>query len=148
MSGNDALNSQWIPAFRFVVDVDGERQAAFSECSLPTVEWDTEDVKEGGLNTFTHSLPGRRKPSRVSLKNGVGKSTLMQWYISTMSEQIERRPVTIILLDSLQNPVLTWDIRDAYPVKWSGPQLKSNSNAVAIQTLDLACGEITIKDGP
>ncbi len=125
MPGNDSLNSQWIPAFRFVVDVDGERQAAFSECSLPTVEWDTEDVKEGGLNTFTHSLPGRRKPSRVSLKNGVGKSTLMQWYISTMSEQIERRPVTIILLDSLQNPVLTWDIRDAYPVKWSGPQLKS-----------------------
>jgi phage tail-like protein len=53
--------------------------------------------------------------------------------------------VTIILLDSLSNPVITWHMESAYPVKWEGPQLRSDSNAIAIQTLDLACGEITVE---
>jgi phage tail-like protein len=146
MPGDELIN-HWLPAFRFAVDVDGERQAAFTECTLPNLEWETEDVKEGGLNTFIHTLPGRRKPARVTLKNGVGKTKLLQWYVDVMGEKFERKPVTIILLDASQNAVLTWDIRDAYPVKWSGPQLKADSNAVAILSLDLICGEVTVKSG-
>lgn len=144
---NAALSSHWLPSFRFAVDVAGERQAAFVECTLPGVEWETEDIKEGGLNAFTHSLPGRRKSARITLKNGVGKSKLMEWFFSSMSGKIERKPVTIILLDAQQKPVLTWDVRDAFPVKWTGPQLKADANTIAIQSLDLACGEVTVKDG-
>jgi phage tail-like protein len=131
-------------AFRFTVEIDGERQGAFIECSLPNIEWEVEEIKEGGLNTYTHQLPGRRKAARITLKNGVGKSSLLDWYFSTMSESFSRKPVTITLLDPRQNPVLTWHIKDAYPVKWAGPQLKTDANNVAIQSLDLACGEITV----
>ena len=130
--------------FRFVVDVDGTPYGAFTECTLPTIEWEIEEVKEGGLNTFTHQLPGRRKGAKITLKNGVGASDLVNWYIDTMSEQFTRRPLTISLLDSQKNTVLSWHVADAYPVKWAGPQLKSSENSVAIQTLELACGEITV----
>ncbi len=136
-----------IAAFRFVIDVEGERQAAFTECTLPTIEWEVEEVKEGGLNTYTHQLPGRRKAARITFKNGVGKSKLLEWYMNTMSEKITRKPVTITLLDSKHNPVLVWDIQNAYPLKWGGPVLKTDTNAIAIQTLDLGCGEITVKNG-
>jgi phage tail-like protein len=141
----DSMRLLTNPAFRFIVDVGGKAQAAFTECTLPSIEWEVEEVKEGGLNTFTHQLPGRRKAGRVSLKNGVGKSELMDWYIQTMGEQFSRRAVTITLLDVAHKPVMAWNLDDAYPIKWSGPQLKSDANAVAIQTLDLACGEITVK---
>ena len=143
----DKLHSQAITAFRFVVDVGGERQGAFTECTLPTIEWEVEEVKEGGLNTHTHQLPGRRKAVRISLKNGVGKSALLTWYIETMSEKFSRKTVTVTLLDSKQQPVLIWDLAEAYPVKWGGPALKSDTNAIAIQPLDLACGEVTMKNG-
>lgn len=131
-------------AFRFVVDVDGEAQGAFTECTLPVIEWEVEEVKEGGLNTFTHQLPGRRKGAKITLKNGVGSSALMDWYVDAMSEQFQRKPLTITLLDSLLEPVMTWHLADALPVKWSGPQLKTNDNSIAIQSLELACGEVTV----
>ncbi len=97
------------------------------------------------MNTYIHMLPGRRKSARVTLKNGVGKSTLLEWYLQSMSEKFSRKNVTITLLDEKLKPVMVWDLTDAYPVKWSGPQLKTDQNAVAIQTLDLACGEISVK---
>jgi phage tail-like protein len=134
-------------SFRFLVDVDGKPQAAFTECNLPNIEWEVEEVKEGGLNTFTHQLPGRRKAGKISLKNGVGKHELIDWYMQCMSEQFARKPVAITLLDVSHKAVITWNLADAIPINWRGPELKSDATTVAIQTLDLACGEITVKLG-
>ncbi len=132
-------------AFRFVVTVDGMPAGAFTDCTLPSLELELEEVKEGGLNTYTHQLPGRRKSARITLKNGVGiLNQLLPWYIKTMNEQFSRRRVTITLFSALIIPVMVWDIEDAYPVKWVGPDLQSGSNSVAIQTLELACGAINV----
>ena len=144
MAAADQLRTLTNPAFRFVVDIDDNRLAAFTECTLPVIEFEVEEIKEGGLNAFTHLLPGRRKAARVSLKNGVGKSELLDWYVEVMGETFNRKSVTITLLDSKKEDVLTWQINGAYPVKWTGPQLKSSDNTIAIQTLELACGEITV----
>ena len=75
-------------AFRFVVSVDGQGQAAFTECTLPVVEWEIERLKEGGTNNYVHQLVGQRKPASVTLKNGVGKSELMDWYLASMEGTI------------------------------------------------------------
>lgn len=141
---DDAIRALTNPAFRFVVDVDGEAQAAFTDCTLPAIEWEIEEIKEGGLNTFTHQLPGRRKGTKVTLKNGVGSSSLIDWYVETMSESFQRKPLTITLLNSQLETVMTWHVADAYPVKWTGPSLKSSDNSIAIQTLELACGEVSV----
>jgi len=134
-----------VPAFRFVVSVDGEAIGAFTECALPTVEIEVEEIKEGGLNTSIHQLPGRRKAAKITLKNGVGVAkSLMDWYLKTLSEEFSRRKVTINLLDSKLETTMTWDIQDAYPSKWGGPQLKSDESTIAIQELELICGEISI----
>ncbi len=131
-------------AFRFVVKIDNEAQAAFTECTLPNLELEMEEVKEGGLNSYIHQLPGRRKSARVSLKNGVGKSKLLDWYMEAISKTAKRKNITISLLDAHHNDVLVWHVQDAYPVKWTGPSLKSSDNSIAIQTLELVCGEVTI----
>jgi len=130
-------------AFRFLVAIDGEEQAAFTDCTLPTIAWDVEEVKEGGLNTSVHQLPAQRKSATVQLKNGVGKSAILDWYLASMDDVPARRNVTITLLDITREPVMVWRINDAFPVQWTGPQLKSDENTIAIQTLELACGEIT-----
>lgn len=130
-------------AFRFVVSVEGEGQAAFTECSLPTIEWDVQQVKEGGMNTFVHQLPGQRKPGKLQLKNGVGQSAILDWYLAAMEGTPERKTVTIALLNAEKETVLTWHVNDAFPTKWEGPSLKSDARTVAIQTLELACGQIT-----
>jgi phage tail-like protein len=134
-----------LPAFRFIVNVDGVAIGAFTECTLPSIEWEVEEVKEGGLNTYIHQLPGHRKSAKITLKNGIGVGKqLLSWYTQNLSEKFSRRTVTISLLNSLLVPILILDIKEAYPIKWTGPQLKTDDNTVAIQTLELACGEIVV----
>jgi phage tail-like protein len=141
------------PTFRFVVLVNGAPYGVFTECDLPVVEWETLPVKEGGLNTRVHHLLGRRKETKLTLKNGVGTSAFIAWYLTAMAGVFDvpgaglRRAVTVILLNSLKVPVMTWHIEDAMPTKWAGPQLKTSENSVAVQTLELVCGEITIIPG-
>jgi phage tail-like protein len=137
------------PAFRFVVKVDGETNGVFTECTLPTLEWEVEEVKEGGQNSYVHQLPGRRKATRVTLKNGLGKDDLKRWYLMGLTHGVSkeyRKTVSITLLDSMHKTVMVWNIANAYPVKWTGPQLKTDSNTIAIQSLELICGEITVSD--
>jgi phage tail-like protein len=141
-----------IPAFRFVVDVARVRQAVFTECTLPVIEWETEELKEGGINTSTRLLPGRRRSAKLTLKNGVGNPELMGWYLDTLSGMFFRRSVTISLLDfacdangTERKVIAVWNIEDAFPVQWTGPELRSGENTIAIQTLQLACGEIKVE---
>lgn len=144
---NEAIRDSANAAFRFVVNIDGSAQAAFTECSVPVIEWEVEEVKEGGLNTFTHQLPGRRKGAKITLKNGVGVTDLFNWYQKSMGEEFIRKSITVSLLDSMKQKVMIWDLKDAYPTKWTGPQLKTSDNSIAIQTLEFACGEVSVSTG-
>lgn len=132
-------------SFRFIVLIDGKPWGAFTECTLPTIEWEMEQVNEGGTNTYVHQLPGRRKQSTVTLKNGIGiVNVLLLWCAGAMNEKFERRTITIIVLNALRTPVMTWHIEGALPIRWTAPQLQSDSNTAAIQTLEFACEEITV----
>lgn len=132
------------PAFRFLVSVNDQAQAAFTECTLPTIELNVEEIKEGGLNAYAHQLPGARKSARVSLKNGVGKCALLDWYFEILGGAIKRKNVSIALLNETQETIMAWDLQEAFPFKWSGSQLRSSENAIAIQTLELVCSEVAI----
>lgn len=141
------FREQSVATFRFVVKVNGISNAVFTECTLPVIEWEMEEVKEGGLNTYTHQLPGRRKSARLTLKYGIGEKQLLQWYSNTMTEKFERKTVTISLLDEKKKSVATWELTGALPVKWTGPALKPDDNTIAIQTIELVGCEVTMNLG-
>jgi len=145
-NGLIALRASSVPSFRFVIEDGSGTLGVFTECTLPTIEWELEEVKEGGRNDFVHQLPSRRKSARLTLKNGVGNSNLMDWFWKMLDGKIERKSITIKLLNEQRNlgePVLMLTIHRAYPIKWTGPQLKSDENSIAIQTVEFVCGEIT-----
>ena len=147
----DTLNP--LANFRFALDLGQSKSwsGVFTECKLPDVAWDIEQVKEGGQNTFIHQLPGQRKPGNVTLKYGLTKQyELLDWYADMMSEDFKEtsRTVTITLLDSESKPVLVWNLHNAYPVKVTWPDLKAGDSTVAIQTLELACGRVEFEKSP
>jgi phage tail-like protein len=143
MEVDQKLRNQAHGAFRFVVEIDNKPVGAFTECTLPVIELEVEEVKEGGLNTYIHMLPGRRRSARITLKNGVGMRDLLAWYTKTLGGKFERKSVNVTLRDAKGSTVMVWQIAGALPVKWTGPQLNSSGNTVAIETLDLVCGDIT-----
>jgi phage tail-like protein len=128
-------------AFRFAVEIGSKIEAVFTECKLPDIEIETQEIKEGGLNTHTHFLPGRRKGHKFTLKNGVGHGeNLWKWTLEGLyNGKVSRQNVTIILYNVKHDEIMRWNLIKAFPIKWTGPQLNTGENAVALQTLELAC---------
>ena len=125
--------------FNFFVEIEGILVGGFREVSGLQVETEVEDYREGGCNEYTHKLAGpTRYPANLVLKRGIIElETLWTWHQSVSDGQIQRRNGTVYLLDNLRAPVMWWDFRDAYPVKWTGPDFKADSNNVAIETIEL-----------
>jgi phage tail-like protein len=129
--------------FNFLVEFEGLIVGGFNEVSGLQVETVIETYREGGLNEYEHKLAGpTRYPSNLILKHGLTDiETLWLWHHSVVQGVIERRNGTIYLMDQLGLPAMWWDIKKAYPVKWTGPDLQAANNVVAIESLELVhCG--------
>jgi phage tail-like protein len=131
--------------FNFRVEVDSITEAAFSECSGLEVSNDVFEYQEGGLNEYAHRLPGRTKYGNVTLKRGFAHSNeLFDWYKEIENNLLEgkaikRKQVTISLHSTVSGePTITWSLAQAIPVKWTGPGMKVDETAVAIETLEFA----------
>lgn len=128
-------------SFRFVVQIDRVDHGAFTECTLPNMQIETEDLIEGGQNEYVHKLPIRAKPGPVTLRYGLMRGNyLLDWYMEVLQGNFQNalRTVTVTLHDPKLQPVSVWTFSRAYPIKWSGPTLKAGEQAVAIEVLEIA----------
>ena len=130
---------------KFHVEIGEIKEAAFNECSGLEMATDVFEYQEGGLNEYSHKLPGRTKLSNVTLKRGFAKSNeLYKWYLEMeqdllQGKSITRQQVTITLYStSVQKELMRWTLSDAFPVKWVGPAFKAAEAVVAIETLEFA----------
>lgn len=140
-----ALGSRRDPylSFNFLVEMEGLTVGGFSDVSGLNAEIELHDYREGGVNGYVHRLAGpARYPANLVLKHGMTDDpTLWLWHRDVREGIITRRNLTIILLDAVRVPVRHWHIEGAYPVKWVGPDLRADSNTVALETLELVhCG--------
>lgn len=127
-----------VGAYRFMVELDGLHVAGFSEVSGLAAETETYEFQEGGLNQFAHRFPGRTKHQPIVLKRGLALlNTLWEWYEQVLEGHIERKTGSIILFNEFDEEFRRWHFYDAYPSKWTGPDLNASSSEVAIETLEL-----------
>lgn len=125
-------------SFCFLLEIDGLIKGGFSEVSGLQVEVEIEDYQEGGVNEFVHKLPKGIKYSNLVLKRGITDSdVLWKWHQDITRGRISRKNGRIIILDYMGDEKWQWEFKEAYPVKWIGPEFKADSNNVAIETLEL-----------
>ena len=141
----DEIRSTANPGFRFMVQAEGTSPlGVFTECTLPTVEWTMQEVKEGGVNDYVHQLPGMRKKATLTLKNGIGDAKLYDWCIKTMAENFERKALTVTMMDVSGRVFMEWNLQKVLPSKWTAPALKSDDNTIAIQSIEFVCHSIEV----
>ena len=125
-------------SFRFLVEIQGLIKGGFSEVSGLQAETEFEEIREGGVNDYVHKLPKITKYPNITLKRGIIDSdVLWKWHQDVVNGKVERKTVFIILMDSEGNEKWRWYFECAYPVKWTGPDLRADSNTVAVETLEL-----------
>jgi phage tail-like protein len=113
------------------------------------VEYDSETIKEGGENRFEHKLPVRSKYPDLSLKRGMlTDSDLIKWFLDILQQRdfINNKPaeLNISLLNEQHQPLRTWNVKNAWPKKWSVSDLNAQENTLVIETLDLSYSYFTL----
>ena len=125
--------------YQFWVELVGNVVGGFSECSGLQAETQVDEWFEGGDNTTVLKFPGRTRYGNITLKHGFTQSPeLWFWYMRVMRGTFERRPLTIILLGQDGSRVRAWNFSHAFPVKWTGAELRADSRTAAIESLEFA----------
>lgn len=135
-----------ISNFHFTVDWGGTR-IGFQEVSGLGMEVQVIEYREG--SRAEHSaikMPGLKKYGNITLKRGIAlrDNEFFEWWNTLQMNKIERRDITISLLNENHEPAVVWRVRDAFPVKILWGDLKAGASEVAIEILEIACEGITV----
>src|ERR1700712_1369848 len=119
-------------ASRFLFEVDGIEIGLFASVRGLAVSSQTEDVKEGGQNGFTHHLPGRLEWPNIVFSRGLTQSdALFDWMNKTAGEgfvansnKMTRANGAITAISSDGERLRSWSLNGVFPVRWKGPDFE------------------------
>jgi phage tail-like protein len=125
--------------FHFQVDWGGTK-IGFTEVTGLDVETEVVEYRHGASPEYSKiKMPGMQKFSNITLKRGTfkGDNELFEWWNSVSLNTIERRNITISLLNENHEPVVTWKVKNAWPTKIQSTDLKADGNEVAIESMEI-----------
>ena len=125
--------------FRFKVEIVGLEAGGFSEVTGFDASIDVMEYREGDMVQTPMKMPGLKKYGNITLRKGLADTTVLyDWITAGIEGEVERKTLTITLLDQTESPVASWQIINAWPVKYTGPDFNATSSEVAIETLEVA----------
>lgn len=137
----------------FLFEVEGEEIGVFSEIEGLEVTVDVESYAEGGENGYVHMLPGRMSWPHIVLRRGVTTSdSLFEWIQKTAgagyasnSNSLSRNTASITAISSQGKRLRSWNLVDAFAVRWVGPKFDSSSTSPLQEEIELAHHGFTVK---
>jgi phage tail-like protein len=127
----------------------GGTKIAFTEVSGLDVETEVVEYRDGASPEYSKiKMPGMQKYSNITLKRGTfaTDNEYFNWWNTVQLNTIERRDITISLLNEEHEPVVTWKVKNAWPAKVQSTDLKADGNEVAIESLELVHEGLTIQN--
>lgn len=125
--------------FNYKVEIDGLEAGGFSEVTGFDASIDVIEYREGDMTQTPLKIPGLKKYGNITLKQGlVDSMVLYEWMTAGLEGDVERKTLTITLLDIAGSPAASWQIINAWPVKYTAPDFNATSSEVAIESLEIA----------
>lgn len=128
-----------LPKFHFQVEW-GAARVGFTEVTGLDVETEVIEYREGVSPEYRKiKMPGLQKNSNITLKRGTlaADNAFFTWWNTVSLNTIERRDVTVSLLNEAHAPVMVWQVKNAWPTKIQSTDLKADGNEVAIESIEL-----------
>ena len=137
-----------LPKFHFDVDWGGTR-IGFTEISGLDVETEVIEYRDGASPEYSkQKIPGMQKFANITMKRGVFASDneYYNWWNTVSLNTVERRDVTVTLMNEEHEPVMVWKIKNAWPTKIASTDLKSDGNEIAIESIELTHDGLSIQN--
>ena len=149
-NGASQSASVWpMPKFHFKV-MWNDVQMSFQEVSGLDAQSEEIKYRAGDSSVFSVvKMPGLIKYGNVTMKKGIfkGDNKFWEWFNKIKMNTIERTTVTIILLDEEGSETMVWTLKNAWPTKVTGTDLKAEGNEVAIESIEIVHEGLEIKNG-
>ncbi|UJP63796.1 phage tail protein [Mongoliitalea daihaiensis] len=132
--------------FHFAVEWGGAK-IGFTEVSGLDLETEVIEYRHGASPEYGKiKMPGLKKEAAITLKRGTFASDneYFEWYKTISMNKVERRDLTISLLNEEHEPVVVWQVKNAWPTKIQSTDLKADGNEVAIESMELVHEGLTI----
>jgi len=130
-----------LPRFHYQVDWGGVK-ISFTEVTGMDQQVEVIEYRHSDSKDFSKiKMPGMRKFSNITLKRGKfeGDFDYNNWLDSIANDRTgERRDVVVRLMNEKHEPVAVWKAARCFPVKVTAPDLKSDANEVAIESMEIA----------
>jgi phage tail-like protein len=126
--------------YNFRVEIDGITRAGFKSCSGLEISQQAGTYREGtDKSLIMRKIPGLVSTADITLSRGVtNDSELWKWRKTVANGVVDRRNMSIILIDDTGKDVIRWNLRNCWPLKWTGPSLDATADQLAIETLEIA----------
>lgn len=139
----DQKSNYPLPAYNFRVTIDGT-PISFSDVSGLNMEYETITYRHGFSYWEGESIDKFYfdKYIPITLKKGIvqGIDFLYQWL-----KDKEVRNLEVSLCSEQGQPVISWKIAKALPVKLEAPSFNADTNEVAIESLEVMAAGISIE---
>lgn len=147
-TGNKEEDNWPLPTYRFKVNFGSEIEGvAFQEVSGLDTEIEVVDFRGNSNSQFsTEKKTDREKHRKVKMKRGSFPEghAFWDWYNEISMNTIERRTVTIKLVDEKGISVMQWQLLNAWPKKITIDRQNSESNEVTIDVIEVAYEQLEI----
>ena len=136
-------------AYIFCLEIDKTEVAHFLECSGLKSSTTIFELEEGGMNHRVHKLPGQSRWENITLRYGVtGDATMLKWRGEILQDKFKadsRKNGAILVKNNQMQVVRRYNFKAAWPVSWEGPSFNSQSNELAIESIELAHDGIEVQ---
>lgn len=125
--------------FRYKVEIDGLEAGGFTEVTGFDATITPIPYREGDMTSEAEiQIPGVKKYGNITLKQGLTDSTVLyDWLTTGINGEIERKTLTITLLNETQAPAASWQVINAWPTKYTAPDFNATSSEIAIETIEI-----------
>src|SRR5215467_3233811 len=130
-----------LPRFHFQVDWGGKK-ISFTEVTGLVTEREKIEYRHSDSKDFHKiAMPGLQKTTNVVLKRGRFENDIdfHSWFDEVAADRATtRRDVIIRLLNEQHQPVAAWKASRCFLVKVTAPDLKSDANEIAVESVEVA----------
>ncbi len=112
----------------------------FQKVSGLSATVDTQTLREGGQNLYTHKLPQSITYNNLVLERGmvVGSPLNIEFNIAMSLFKFFPSNVLVTVFNEEMAPLAGWLFIKAYPVRWATSDLNANDKTMIIDTFELA----------
>lgn len=135
-----------LPAYNYRVSIGGAAIACTEVTGL-ALQYEPITYKHGlSWKEGAEHMPGQKQPLRITLRKGLTQNgaRLYNWIETVRQNKVEKRDLVIELCDENGQALITWQVMQAFPLQLNAPGFNANSNEVAIESMELMAGDMTV----